>query len=53
MTKNKSTYNHNGNSVDMDQEMAELAKNQIYYNALMERINGKFAVLQTVIRGGK
>ena len=46
------TYNHNGNNVDMDKEMAELAKNQIYYNSLIDRINGKFNSLQSVIRGG-
>ncbi|MBT2756021.1 flagellar basal body rod protein FlgB [Mesobacillus foraminis] len=46
-------YNHNGNGVDMDKEMADLATNQIYYNALTERINGKFNTLQTVIKGGK
>ncbi|MFD1735809.1 flagellar basal body rod protein FlgB [Bacillus salitolerans] len=48
-----SSYNHNGNSVDIDKEMAELAENQIYYNALIERINGKFNSLRTVISGGK
>lgn len=46
-------YNHNGNNVDLDKEMSELATNQIYYNAVIERINGKFNTLQTVIRGGK
>lgn len=46
-------YNENGNSVDLDKEMADLATNQIYYNALTERINGKFNSLQSVIRGGK
>jgi flagellar basal-body rod protein FlgB len=46
------TYNHNGNNVDIDSEMAELAKNQIYYNALIDRMNGRFQSLQTVIRGG-
>jgi flagellar basal-body rod protein FlgB len=51
---NKSTmYNHNGNNVDIDKEMAELAKNQIYYQSLVDRINGKFSSLQTVIRGGR
>ncbi|MCL7746461.1 flagellar basal body rod protein FlgB [Halalkalibacter alkaliphilus] len=50
---NRSTmYNHNGNNVDIDLEMAELAKNQIYYNALIDRLNGRFTSLQTVIRGG-
>lgn len=51
-TKNNTTYNHNGNNVDVDKEMAELATNQIYYNSLIDRINGKFGSLQTVIRGG-
>ncbi len=46
-------YNENGNSVDLDKEMADMATNQIYFNALTERINGKFNTLQTVIRGGK
>ena len=53
MTKNQVSYNENGNSVDIDQEMADLATNQIYYNALTERISGKFSSLQNVIRGGK
>jgi len=46
-------YNHNGNSVDLDKEMSSLATNQIYYNALIERISGKFNSLETVIKGGK
>ncbi|WP_405102207.1 flagellar basal body rod protein FlgB [Oceanobacillus sp. FSL H7-0719] len=53
ITKNSTTYNHNGNNVDIDKEMAELATNQIYYNSLIDRINGKFSSLQTVIRGGR
>ncbi len=47
------SYNENGNSVDIDREMSDLAKNQIYYNALTERVSGKFSTLQNVIRGGK
>ncbi|WP_053219674.1 flagellar basal body rod protein FlgB [Virgibacillus senegalensis] len=47
------TYNHNGNNVDIDKEMTELAKNQIYYQGLVDRINGKFSSLQTVIKGGR
>jgi flagellar basal-body rod protein FlgB len=51
---NRSTiFNHNQNNVDIDLEMAELAKNQIYYNALIERLNGRFNSLQTVIKGGR
>lgn len=47
------TYNESGNSVDIDKEMTDLATNQIYYNALTERISGKFSSLQNVIRGGR
>lgn len=47
------SYNHNGNSVDIDQEMSSLAMNQIYYNAVTDRISGKFQSLENVIRGGK
>jgi len=50
--KNNTTYNHNGNNVDIDKEMSELAKNQIYYQGLVDRINGKFGKIQTVLRGG-
>lgn len=46
-------YNHNGNNVDIDKEMANLAKNQIYYQSLVDRMNGKLSDLQTVIRGGR
>ena len=53
VTKTGVSYNNNGNSVDMDKEMTDLATNQIYYNALIDRISGKFNSLETVIRGGK
>lgn len=43
----------NGNAVNMDAEQAKLAENTIYYNALIERVNGKFGTLNTVIKGGK
>ena len=46
-------YNNNGNSVDIDKEMTDLASNQIFYNALSERLAGKFNSLENVIRGGK
>jgi flagellar basal-body rod protein FlgB len=49
-TSKSTMYNHNQNNVDIDGEMAELAKNQIYYNALIERINGRFSSLKEVIR---
>jgi flagellar basal-body rod protein FlgB len=51
--RSNTTFNHNGNNVDIDKEMAELAQNQIYYQSLVDRINGKFNTLETVIRGGR
>lgn len=51
-TNNSTSYNHNGNNVDVDKEMSNLATNQIYYNALIDRMNGQFNSLQSVIRGG-
>lgn len=42
-------FNHNGNNVDMDYEMAQLAKNQIWYSALVDRTNSKFQSLKSVI----
>lgn len=53
VTQQNGTYNNNGNSVDIDKEMTDLATNQIYYNALADRLSGKFSSLQNVIRGGK
>lgn len=51
--KNNTVMNNNGNNVDIDKEMALLAENQILYNALIERLNGKFNAIKTVARGGK
>jgi len=53
ITNHNTMYSHNGNNVDIDKEMSNLAKNQIYYRSMVDRMNGKFHTLQTVIRGGK
>lgn len=52
-TNHATTFNHNGNNVDIEKEMTASAKNQIYYQSMVDRLNGKFGTLQTVIRGGK
>lgn len=49
---NRFSYRNDKNSVDIDTEMAELAKNDIYYNTLTQRINGRFRVLKDVIDKG-
>ncbi len=46
-------YRQDGNGVDMDKEQSDLAANQIYYNALVDRVSGKFNSLQNVIKGGR
>lgn len=46
------SYRQNGNGVDMDKEQASLAQNTIYYNALIDRVNGKLNSLLTVAKGG-
>ncbi|SDB88570.1 flagellar basal-body rod protein FlgB [Pelagirhabdus alkalitolerans] len=54
VTSNRNTrYNHNGNNVDVDKEMTELTNNQIYYQSLVDRMNGQFNDLRTVINGGR
>ncbi|TFJ94659.1 flagellar basal body rod protein FlgB [Lentibacillus salicampi] len=53
VSRQHTSYNHNGNNVDIDKEMAELAKNQIYYQALADRISGKFNSLKTAVGGGR
>jgi flagellar basal-body rod protein FlgB len=42
-----------GNSVDLEREMAKLAENQINYQALAQMISHKFLQLRTVIREGE
>lgn len=53
LTTRPLSYLHNGNSVDVDKEMADLATNQIYYYSIADLLGGKFQTLHSVIRGGK
>ncbi len=53
IVKRNLSYNESGNNVDIDQEMSDLATNQIYYNALTDRLSSKFLSLSNVIRGGR
>lgn len=52
-TNADTSYSHNGNNVDVDKEMTKLAENQLYYQALIQRMNGKFRSMNTVIKGGR
>ncbi|KMJ58633.1 flagellar basal body rod protein FlgB [Bacillus sp. LL01] len=53
INKTAHSYSHNGNNVDIDKEMSDLAENQIYYYTLIDQMNGKFQSLQSVIKGGR
>ena len=43
------SLNDNGNNVDIDLEMTELAANEIYYNVLIQQMNAKLGSLNYVI----
>lgn len=48
--KRESTfYNENGNNVDIDYEMTELAANEIYYSTLIQLLNSKYSKLNSAI----
>lgn len=48
-----SIMNNNENNVDIDSEMALMAKNQLRYNVVTQQINHDIQQLRTVIGGGK
>lgn len=45
------SYRFDGNNVDMEREMAQMAMNTLRYNTLIQRMNGQFSKLRNVIRG--
>lgn len=47
------TMRTDGNNVDIDIEMAELAKNNIYYNSVVQMLSRHFSGLKSVIKEGK
>lgn len=40
----------NGNNVDIDYEMTELAANSLYYQSLISQLNSKYSSFRTVIK---
>lgn len=50
---NQVVMRNDGNNVDIDREMALLAKNTVMYNALAQKISGDFAKLRYVISEGR
>ncbi len=45
--------NEDGNSVDIEKEMVDMASNQILYNALVQQVNKKLSNLSYVVTGGR
>lgn len=45
------SMNNNNNNVDIDHEMSLMAKNQLYYNTLIQQMNHEFKITRTVIDG--
>jgi flagellar basal-body rod protein FlgB len=48
-----SSMNADGNNVDIDSEMSDLAANTLMYNAMITQINSKLASSRLVINGGR
>lgn len=44
---------NDGSHVDIDQEMTQLAKDTILYNALVQQVSSRYGALRTVIREGR
>lgn len=49
---NSTSMRLDGNNVDIDVEMANLAKNQLYYNALVQRATGELNSIMTAVKDG-
>lgn len=52
LSENTNSSRNDENSVDIEVEMAEMAKNSIYYNVMTNRAAGHFSNLNRVIQEG-
>lgn len=46
-------YREDGNNVDVEKEMVELAENSLSYNVLVEQVSKEFSLLRTAINEGR
>lgn len=46
------TGRYDGNSVDLDRQMAKMAENALWHNAMIQILNSRINMLRTAIRGG-
>ncbi|MDD3840428.1 MAG: flagellar basal body rod protein FlgB [Clostridia bacterium] len=51
--QNKTRMRMDGNNVDIDYEMAELAKNTLQYNSVSTQISRQLRKIKTAITGGR
>lgn len=49
----ETTMNNNGNNVDMDLEMANLAENQLMYNYMADRVSGHYTKIRDMLQNLK
>lgn len=52
-TKPTESIGNDGNSVDIDQEMGDLAENQVIYRATVEILNRRLGMMRYGINGGR
>ena len=53
VNESSTTMRTDGNNVDIDREMAEVAKNSIFYQANAQQLSRYYATLKSVITGGR
>ncbi|WP_434511477.1 flagellar basal body rod protein FlgB [Desulfitobacterium sp. AusDCA] len=51
VTDQSSTFRNDGNNVDIDREMANVAENGLYYNSVTQAITSQLGLLRMVIQG--
>lgn len=51
--ENKTSMRLDGNNVDIDAEMSNLAKNQLYYYSLVQRVNGELNTIMVAVKDGR
>jgi len=53
VTEENTVVRNDGNNVDIEREMAELAENNLLYNAMSQLLGARYAQLRTVINEGR
>ncbi|MGE5652634.1 MAG: flagellar basal body rod protein FlgB [Bacillota bacterium] len=53
VTEEATVLRNDGNNVDIEREMAEIAENNLLFNALTQLLSQRYAQLRTVINEGR